>query len=699
MADHLLGRVLGRYRIVERIGAGGMGTVYRATDETLRRTVAIKVLADDVAENAETRGRFLREARLAASLTHPCVAAVYDAGESDDGHVYIAMELVPGKSLRQRLVGGALDVPTAVHVAKEITRALVAAHGLGIVHRDLKPDNVMLGEDRSVKVLDFGLAKTTSSSEDGPAPSSFVTQADRVLGTPGYMAPEQAAGRTVDARADLFSVGVVLYEMLTGERPFRGSSAIDVLVSTARDEPRVPAGIGAALVRVVLRCLEKSPEARYADAGALLRALEAVDVRIARASKSRKRPRWVIALAGAAIVSASVLAGGALSTFVLEKTTLRPTTPTRPPTASTSTLEPDAGSRSLLGSARNAFSFSPSNLGSFLTTVDATKLVDIDVSTPGELSVACVALPDHGCVSGTVEQSDGSGAVVYVARSWKIEPSGLLAVKETEPVIVVALETIRILGRLDASASGQRATAGGFSPTRPGPGVGGAAVSGDRVSYGIGAGGGAFCGAGGAGGLANTTNGFGGATYGTATLVPLVGGSAGGAGDLVAGAGGGAIELVAGTSIVVGPIGVVSVGGGGGSAGDTIHGSAGGGSGGALLVEAPAVTIDGTLAANGGGGGGGSGAGMGADAHASRIAAPGGFSGTSGAGGSGSAASTTAGSAGATGDPSGGKNAPGGGGGGSGWVRINTERGEATLGGVLSPAKGSACLTQGTLPL
>ncbi len=285
MVDPVLGRVLGRYRIEERIGAGGMGAVYRATDETLRRTVAIKVLADDVAENAETRGRFLREARLAASLTHPCVAAVYDVGESDDGHVYIAMELVPGKSLRQRLVDGALDVPTAVHVAKEITRALVAAHGLGIVHRDLKPDNVMLGEDRSVKVLDFGLAKT-SASEDGPAPSSFVTQADRVLGTPGYMAPEQAAGRTVDARADLFSVGVVLYEMLTGERPFRGSSAIDVLVSTARDEPRVPAGIGAALVRVVLRCLEKSPEARYPARGRRSRASDRAGSSRSQASRS-----------------------------------------------------------------------------------------------------------------------------------------------------------------------------------------------------------------------------------------------------------------------------------------------------------------------------------------------------------------------------------------------------------------------------
>ncbi len=395
-------------------------------------------------------------------------------------------------------------------------------------------------------------------------------------------------------------------------------------------------------------------------------------------------------------MSASVLAGGALSTFILEKTTLRRETPTRLPTAST--VEPDAGSRSLQGSAQNAFSFTPSNLGSFLTTVEGTKLVDIDISAPGELSVACGTLPDHGCVVATVEQSDGSNVEVYVARSWKIEPSGLLAVKETEPVIMVALETIRILGRLDASAIGQRTTAGGFSPTRPGPGVGGAAVSGDRVSYGIGAGGGAFCGAGGAGGLANTTNGFGGAPYGSATLVPLVGGSAGGAGEMAAGAGGGALELIAGTSIVVGPIGAVSVGGGGGSGGDTIHGSAGGGSGGALLLEAPVVTIDGTLAANGGGGGGGVGGAAGVDAEVSSIAAPGGLAGTSGAGGSGSAGRTTAGGAGAAGDPFGGKNAPGGGGGGSGWIHINTERGEATLRGMLSPAKGSACLTQGTLP-
>ncbi|HTE45551.1 MAG TPA: serine/threonine-protein kinase, partial [Gemmatimonadaceae bacterium] len=209
-------------------------------------------------------------------MSHPCIAAVHDVGETADGRIYIALELVVGRSLRDWLDDEALDVPTALHVAKEVSRALVKAHGLGIVHRDLKPDNVMLSDEHAVKVLDFGLAKPLSTRAETPA-APPVTRDDRVLGTPGYMSPEQAAGREIDARTDLFSVGVVLYEMLTGERPFKGGSAIDVIVSTARDEPPRPVGIGNDVVRVILRCLEKNPDARYADANELLRALEAVD--------------------------------------------------------------------------------------------------------------------------------------------------------------------------------------------------------------------------------------------------------------------------------------------------------------------------------------------------------------------------------------------------------------------------------------
>jgi tetratricopeptide (TPR) repeat protein len=277
MANDLVGHTLGRYRIDEKLGEGGMGVVFKATDEKLRRTVALKVLSDGVVKDADRRARFLREARLAASLTHPNIATVHDVGETDDGHIYIAMELVTGQSLRQRLDKGALGPAAAVRIAKDLTRALIKAHKLGIVHRDLKPDNIMVGEELEVKVLDFGLAKPVAHEEPQGA-ASVVTEDGRVVGTPGYMAPEQAAGRAVDARTDIFAVGVVLYEMATGVRPFRGDSAMDVIIATARDEPPRPstinAEVGSALERAILRCLEKNADARYGDATELMRALE-----------------------------------------------------------------------------------------------------------------------------------------------------------------------------------------------------------------------------------------------------------------------------------------------------------------------------------------------------------------------------------------------------------------------------------------
>ena len=281
MANDLVGHTLGRYRIEEKLGEGGMGVVFKATDEKLRRTVALKVLSDGVVNDPDRRRRFLREARLAASLTHPNIATVHDVGETDDGHIYIAMELVTGHSLRRRLESGPLGATTAVRIAKDLTRALIKAHKVGIVHRDLKPDNVMVSDELEVKVLDFGLAKPVAQPLARDAPrelASVVTEDGRVVGTPGYMAPEQAAGRAVDARTDIFAVGVVLYEAATGVRPFRGESAMDVIIATARDEPARPsaveAGIGGALDRVILRCLEKNADARYGDATELLSALE-----------------------------------------------------------------------------------------------------------------------------------------------------------------------------------------------------------------------------------------------------------------------------------------------------------------------------------------------------------------------------------------------------------------------------------------
>jgi tetratricopeptide (TPR) repeat protein len=294
MANDLVGHTLGRYRIEEKLGEGGMGVVFKATDEKLRRTVALKVLADGVVNDADRRRRFLREARLAASLTHPNIATVHDVGETDDGHVYIAMELVTGQSLRQRLEKGALGASDAVRIAKDLTRAMIKAHKAGIVHRDLKPDNVMVSDDLDVKVLDFGLAKPVAHEEPREL-ASVVTEDGRVVGTPGYMAPEQAAGRAVDARTDIFALGVVLYEMATGLRPFRGESAMDVIIATARDEPARPSAvatdIGSALDRVILRCLEKHADARYGDATELMAALEGIgQIEGATTPRSRTEP-------------------------------------------------------------------------------------------------------------------------------------------------------------------------------------------------------------------------------------------------------------------------------------------------------------------------------------------------------------------------------------------------------------------------
>ena len=282
MEGDLVGKTLGRYRVDAKIGQGGMGVVFRATDEKLRRSVALKVLSDGVVKDADRRRRFLREARIAASITHPNIAAVHDVGETDDGHIYIAMELIAGPSLRGRLAGGALGSATAVRIAKDLTRALIKAHKLGIVHRDLKPDNIMVSEELEVKVLDFGLAKPVDyNTPENTAPgSSVITEAGTLLGTPGYMSPEQAAGRTLDGRSDIFALGVVLYEMVTGVRPFSGSSSIDIIIAAARDEPPAPSrlvvGLSAELERVILRCLEKNADARYADAPELMHALDAL---------------------------------------------------------------------------------------------------------------------------------------------------------------------------------------------------------------------------------------------------------------------------------------------------------------------------------------------------------------------------------------------------------------------------------------
>ncbi len=263
-----------------------MGVVYKAFDERLHRTVALKVLPEEAIREEAHRARFLREARSAAAVAHPNVAAIHDVGEAE-GRVFLAMEYIEGKTLREEIAGGALDLAECTRLARGIARALTKAHEKGIVHRDLKPDNVMLNEDREVKVLDFGLAKLLEQDEEArrrleiDKTELFLTADKQVVGTPSYMSPEQATGKRVDARADLFSFGILLYEMVTGTRPFGGDTPVEVLVAIVRDAPKSVSGlnpkVSPGLERIIDRCLLKRPEERFASARDLLMALEVLD--------------------------------------------------------------------------------------------------------------------------------------------------------------------------------------------------------------------------------------------------------------------------------------------------------------------------------------------------------------------------------------------------------------------------------------
>jgi serine/threonine protein kinase len=217
----MIGRTLSHFRILAKIGEGGMGVVYRAEDEKLRRAVALKVLPPDLVANEERRLRFLREARTAAAINHPNIATVYEVDEAD-GVVFIAMELVDGKTLREVLGGRAMPIKDTLRISMEMSEGLAKAHGAHVIHRDLKPDNVIITADGHVKILDFGLAKLLQEQSAVSAAelsklrtiSGEMTREGKIFGTAAYMSPEQARGQTVDARSDLFSFGTTLYEMV-----------------------------------------------------------------------------------------------------------------------------------------------------------------------------------------------------------------------------------------------------------------------------------------------------------------------------------------------------------------------------------------------------------------------------------------------------------------------------------------------------
>jgi Tol biopolymer transport system component len=325
------GTKLGPYEILAPLGAGGMGEVYRARDERLKRDVAIKVLPAELSADAERRTRFEREARSASGLSHPNILTVYDIGSSN-GTVYIAMELVEGGTLKDLTASGPVPTRKLLELATQVADGLAAAHAAGIVHRDLKPANVMVSKHGFAKILDFGLAKLVTPEDQEVSglktAAGDATRPGMVMGTAGYMSPEQAAGRTVDFRSDQFSFGSILYEMATGKRAFERSTTAETLTAIIREEPepvsQLNARIPAPVRWIVERCLSKDPEDRFGTTKDLARDLADVRDHLSEASVSgpqtgeqpavavrakRRLPVWVLLLATLAAAAAGIFGG------------------------------------------------------------------------------------------------------------------------------------------------------------------------------------------------------------------------------------------------------------------------------------------------------------------------------------------------------------------------------------------------------
>jgi predicted Ser/Thr protein kinase len=282
MDTSMVGTTLKHYRIETQLGKGGMGVVYRARDTRLDRLVALKTITPGLVTNPERRSRLLLEARSAAAISHPAIAQVYDIDEVD-GNLFIAMEYVDGRTVSRLIADGELDLMGAVEIGIQIAEGLAKAHDAGILHRDIKSDNIMVTRDGHAKLLDFGLAKLVEPESGEPAlpielsrtltRGNLQTIPGAVMGTLSYMSPEQARGKELDRRSDIFSLGVVLYEMVTAELPFKGETPLDTMHAIAYEEARpvtmIRRNLTPELHRIVFRCLRKNPADRYPDAHAL----------------------------------------------------------------------------------------------------------------------------------------------------------------------------------------------------------------------------------------------------------------------------------------------------------------------------------------------------------------------------------------------------------------------------------------------
>ena len=320
-----VGSRLGHYDVTALIGEGGMGQVYRATDTTLDRDVALKVLPDAFTADPDRLARFEREAKVLASLNHPNIGAIYGLEKSGDTRALV-LELIEGPTLADRIAKGPIPLDEALPIAKQIAEALEAAHEAGVIHRDLKPANVVVKDDGTVKVLDFGLAKAFQPDASDPSLSqsptisltAAATQMGMVIGTAAYMAPEQASGKVVDKRADVWAFGVVLYEMLTGTRPFVGNDVSKTLARVIAIDPdwsTLPKNVPPVLGTFLRGCLEKDPRERVRDIGdvrlAMKGAFEPVGFGLGEsttaqgASRKASRP-WVAGILMAAVTGVSV---------------------------------------------------------------------------------------------------------------------------------------------------------------------------------------------------------------------------------------------------------------------------------------------------------------------------------------------------------------------------------------------------------
>jgi hypothetical protein len=427
--------LLGTYRLLGRLGAGGMGEVWKAEDTRLGRIVAIKILPASVAADPSAMGRMKREARTAAQIYHPNIATIHALEEAGERH-FIVMEYVEGEPLSHVIGRGPLPEAEVCRIGKSVADALAEAHEKGIVHRDIKPDNIIVSGTR-VKVLDFGIAKRIEGSAvDQDEPTQFMTQQGFIVGTVYYMSPEQAFGKALDARTDLFSLGVVLYQAVTGRLPFRGESPTETITKIVRDEPEPPRGVSGGLAQIIRRCLQKNREDRFANARELAGALEAQlgkapTAPITRAAAptviTAKRPaptrRWpwiagVVALVMVAalavfVVSRTMSDGGGTTTGVVHTSTAR-SIPSPPPATVSIEVTPVTV---------------PETRGApEARTIPVPATVPVATAAPAHPPVVTASPPDK-----TADDHYNEGVTQLVSRQPRLARESFLAALEKDP--------------------------------------------------------------------------------------------------------------------------------------------------------------------------------------------------------------------------------------------------------------------------